>query len=49
MVKMAKKLRKEKGILGKPEAKKWVTEEVKKQVLRIFESDDLTRLCPGKK
>ena len=51
MVKMARKLRKEKGILGIPEAKKRViiTEEVKEQVLRIYESDDFTRLCPGKK
>ena len=50
-VKMARKLRKEKGILGIPEAKKRVTltEGVKEQVLRMYESDNFTRLCPRKK
>ena len=47
---MARQLKKEVN-LGIQEAKMGVTvtEEVKEQVLLIYESDNFTRLCPRKK
>ena len=51
LVKKARKLKNEKGILAKPEAKKGhpLEDIVKQRVIEIYESDEYTRQCPGKK
>ncbi|KAM4046376.1 LOW QUALITY PROTEIN: uncharacterized protein ACNLHF_009977 [Anomaloglossus baeobatrachus] len=51
MVKQARKLKCEHGILALPTIKcgKKVSEEVKKKVQAFFEDDEFSRMCPGKK
>ena len=49
-VKMARKLRKEHGILAVPKGySREAEEETKVKVKEFFERDDVSRLCPGKK
>ena len=51
LVRKARKLQCEKGILAKPDAKKGhqIPQNVKDKVLEFYHLDDVTRLCPGKK
>ena len=51
MIRAARKLTKEKGILELPAAKKGKTlsEEVTQSVLAFYEDDEYTRLMPGKR
>lgn len=51
MVKQARKLKSEHGILALPEKKrgKKLSNEVKIKVLEFFEDDEFSRMCPGKK
>ena len=51
LVKKARKLKTSKGILAEPEKKKGnvLSDETKLKVLEIFESDEFSRMCPGKK
>ena len=51
LVKKARKLKNSKGILAEPEKKKGnvLNDETKLKVLEIFESDEFSRMCPGKK
>lgn len=51
LVRKARKLKNEKGILAKPEAKKGqpLEDTVKQKVIELYESDEFTRQCPGKK
>ena len=51
LIKKARKLKTSKGILAEPEKKKGnvLSDETKLKVLEIFESDEFSRMCPGKK
>ena len=51
LVRKARKLQCEKGLLAKPDAKKGqqIPQNVKDEVLEFYQIDDFTRLCPGKK
>lgn len=51
LVKRARKVKSEKGLLGEPEAKRGhgFSDEIIKKVVEIYESDDYSRMCPGKK
>ena len=50
LVKMARKLRKEQGILTVPEGySREAEEETEVKVKEFFERDDVSHLCPGKK
>lgn len=51
MVKKARKLKMESGILAMPANRKGkkLNDEVKQNVLNFFEDDEFSRLCPGKK
>ena len=51
LIKKARKLKNSKGILAEPEKKKGnvLSDETKPKVLEIFESDEFSRTCPGKK
>ena len=51
LIKKARKLKNSKGILAEPEKKKGnvLSDETKLKVLEIFESDEFSRTCPGKK
>ena len=51
LVRKARKLWCEKGILAKPDAKKGqqIPQNVKGKVIKFYQLDDFSRLCPGKK
>ena len=51
LVKKARKLRNSKRIFAEPEKRKGnvLSDETKLKVLEIFESDEFTRMCRGKK
>ena len=51
MVKKSRDVKKEKGILGVPGKKKGkvLKEEVKSDVIKFYECDDNSRMCPGQK
>ena len=51
LVKKARKPKNSKGILAEPEKKKGnvLSDETKLKVLEIFQSDEFSRMCPGKK
>ena len=51
LVKKARKLRNSKRIFAEPEKKKGnvLSDETKLKVLEIFESDEFSRMCRGKK
>ena len=51
LVKKARKLKATKGILADPEQKKGnsISEDIKRKVVSVYESDEYSRLCPGKK
>ena len=51
LVRASRKLKREKGILSDPSAKKGKTlsPEVSKRVKDFYESDEFSRMCPGKK
>ena len=51
LVKKARKLKNIKGILAVPEQKKEnsISEDIKRKGVSVYESDEYSRLCPGKK
>ena len=51
LVKKARKLKNSKGMFVEPEKKKGnvLSDKTKLKVLEIFESDEFSRMCPGKK
>ena len=51
LVRKARKLWREKGLLAKPDAKKGqqISQNIKDKGLKLYQLDDFTRLCPGKK
>ena len=51
MVRQARKLKREKGILAEPDRKagRQVTGEMKKKTTEFYESDEFSRTCPGQK
>ena len=51
MYKKSREFRKEKGVLGVPGKKqgKVVKEDVKRDIVKFYECDENSRMCPGQK
>lgn len=51
LVKKSREIKNTKGILSKPEAKQGnkLSEDAKQAVMKFYQRDDISRICPGKK